>query len=173
MIYRLRCPDCSGKFSHEGEDFPNYCPLCGSFCGIPDDGFVPTKVNIGTEFGKSGDVAYRMLEQSSADNAERMGDPTLKVTNLKDNLREGDVAAMPAQPSKEYQAIVKDMQQAPDWSGVAPGGLSTQDVIGLANQGRKSGSGATALRAIQGGAGAAPPSVAGGTLKGNFGGGIG
>jgi len=172
MIYRLRCPDCGGKFTHEGDDFPNYCALCGAFCGIPDDGFVPSKVTISTPLGRSGDATYRMLEESSARNAEMMGDPSLKVTNLKDNLREGDVAAMPPQPSKEYKTIVSDMQQNPGFSGVAPGGLSTQDVIGLANQGRKSGSGATALRAIQGGGGAAP-SAAGGTLKGNFGGGIG
>ena len=168
MIYRLRCPDCSGKFSHEGEDFPNYCPLCGSYCGI-DPEFVPTKMNIGTALGASGDVAYRALEASSAAHAEVTGNPDLKITNLKDNLREGDVAAMPAKPSKEYQDIVKDMQQQPDWSGVAPGGLSTADVLGLANQGRRSGSGATALQAIQGGKGVAV-SAAGGSLKGSFGG---
>lgn len=166
MRYRLRCPDCAGKFLHEGEDFPRFCPLCGANCGADED-FVPSQVNIGTVKGQAGDIAFRAYEAASIARAEAAGDPSLKVTDMKDNLREGDVAAKVPQPSKEYTQAVEALG-AQNWQG-APGGLSTADVVSLAKAGARQGTGAPVLGAIQGGKGV-PVQAASASARGNWGG---
>lgn len=133
---------------------------------------MPPLVSIGTHKGKAVDLTYRQLEKSSEVRAEMAGDPSLKVTNLKDNLREGDVAAFAPQPSKEYQSQVEAMAAATGqgishWQS-APMGASTSQVLSYAKSGPdRQSTGAGVLAAIQGGNGMPPPVPA---LKGKWGG---
>lgn len=170
MIYRLRCTDCGDSFRHDGDEFPNFCPICGADQRVPDPDFVPSQVNIGTIKGKIVDKTFRDYSDATIAHAEQMGDPSLKVTDMKDNLREGDVAAKVPQPSQQYQQITADMQGA--GFGHAPGGIGVADALALAKAGQRSGTGAAALKAIQGGRGT-PIQAASTTAKGNWGGGFG
>jgi hypothetical protein len=47
----------------------------------------------GSAISRATDHTYRLLETSTAERAAALNAPSLKVTDLKDNLREGDVAA--------------------------------------------------------------------------------
>jgi hypothetical protein len=122
-VLKLRCPDCGHKWRWPGDqDLPGHCPKNGCNLSVPDPDFVPSKMNIGTVTGKSGDWAYDKLVADSearaeaalpaieqqlrdagipADQAQRMATQQaseLKVSNMHDNMREGDVAAMPSNP---------------------------------------------------------------------------
>ncbi len=122
---------------------------------------MPPLVSIGTHKGKAVDLTYRQLEESSNFRAEMAGDPSLKITNLKDNLREGDVAAIAPQPSKEYRDIVKGLeeaagQQSNNWQMGGQGLVS--EALAYAHSGPDSRStGAGVLAAIQETTGAPPP----------------
>ena len=148
--YTVQCPDCGDKYSfvlERGEAWPNFCAHCGSFVGT-DDSFVPSQMNIGTVKGKAADKTFREYSDATIAQAEAMGDPNIKVTNMKDNLREGDVAAVAPQPSKEYQQIVAGMGDYNPWHA-SIGGISTADALQLTKNGRERGTGAVAIGAIQ------------------------
>lgn len=170
ILYKLQCPECGEKFRWEGENFPDFCPRCQAYVGV-DPNFVPSRLNIGgSALAKSAEATYRALEQSSEVRAEMAGDPSLKITNMRDNLREGDVAAIMPQPSKTYRDAVAGMDYNP-WSGGI--GVDTNQALALAKQGGMSGTGRVVLETIQGGALPKAPNVqqslAG--LKAGFGGG--
>jgi hypothetical protein len=136
---------------------------------------LPGSFSIGTAKSKSVDAVYRDIERASEVRAEAAGDPSLKVTNMKDNLREGDVAAMPPQPSKEYQTQVAAASEMAGgfshWQNGPMGGANTEQVLQLARAGNKQGTGARALQAIQsarGGGASAPANVGG--MRAGFGG---
>lgn len=102
------CPDCGNTFSflhlNADEPPPDYCAKCGSFMGDDPTPLPAAPAIIGPK-AKSIDETYRQLEESSAARAEAAGDPSLKITDLKDNLREGDVAAVaPNNPVTQYAA---------------------------------------------------------------------
>ncbi len=148
--YTLQCPDCGEKFSvllDRGDPLPNFCQACGSYVGSDPD-FVPSQMNIGTVKGKAADKTFREYSDATIAQAEAMGDPNIKVTNMKDNLREGDVAAMAPQPSKEYQQTVAAMGDYNPWQANI-GGISTADALQLTKNGRERGTGAVAIGAIQ------------------------
>lgn len=104
---QYECPECGGrfKFLHHPDDEPppDYCPRCGAFVG--DDAtpvFVPQAPHIERSIRSTADKVYRQMEDASYANAELAGEITgdgasdhaaLKVTNLQDYLRPGDVAA--------------------------------------------------------------------------------
>ena len=111
--FQIRCPGCRKAFPWDPAiDLPERCPLKG--CGyvavrrdpeVDEDGVIVIAAPfIGSAKTKATDACYRELETSSAARAElaaqMAGVPVsemshLKVTNLKDNTREGEVAAMP------------------------------------------------------------------------------
>lgn len=167
MILTVQCPECGDKFSlklNKGDPLPDYCSHCGAYVG-PDEHFVPTKMNIGSALGKSGDQVYRQMEDASAVRAEAAGDPSLKITNMKDNLREGDVAAIAPQPSKEYQQQVQALKQGnPEFS---PWQANVAGQLAMVKSGPDRTTGARALTAIQGARGGPPAPT---TLQGNWGG---
>jgi len=121
VVYKLQCPDCGQQYRlkvENGEGLPDFCPKCGSYVGGDPD-FVPSKVTIRSALGKSGDQTYRMIEQSSEVRAQMAGDPSLKVTNIKDNLREGDVAAIPVKNAvTEYQQAAQEAFGAQQWAAM-------------------------------------------------------
>ena len=149
ILLVIRCPECTEKFRlPKGDKWPDFCPHCGTFVGT-DPSFVPDRLNIGTSKGKAADATFRQIEAASIERAEAAGDPNLKITDMNDNLRAGDVAAKSGQPSQAYQeqcaAIEAKAEFLPNVQGLA----------GLAKQG-PGGDGSYALAAIQGGS---PPTV--------------
>jgi hypothetical protein len=111
--FQIRCPGCRKPFPWDPAiELPERCPLKG--CGyvakkrdpeVDEDGVIVIAAPfIGSAKTKATDSCYRELETSSAARAELAaqvaGVPVsemshLKVTNLKDNTREGEIAAMP------------------------------------------------------------------------------
>jgi hypothetical protein len=106
----FKCPYCSHNFWHDlslGPE-PEVCPICNNtgeaepeeIKKIPE-GF--TGPRLSSERAKLVDKSYRQIEEGSnqrAEIAKSMGldddsANAIKITNMRDNLREGDVAAMP------------------------------------------------------------------------------
>lgn len=100
---RLRCGLCRDTFSWEPRSgWPMYCPKCGEYIGMDgkDDvvmPFISQAKNLGA------DRVYRDMEQKSEIRAQLASERTglsaaevshLKVTNLRDNQRTGDVPAI-------------------------------------------------------------------------------
>lgn len=109
-----QCPDCEGTFSFlhtvtDGveEPPPSYCALCGSYVGAEATA-LPSNFRVGSTRAKSSDRTYRAMEDASDARAQMMADQTgldksefshTKITNLRDNLRQGDQAAkLPPNP---------------------------------------------------------------------------
>lgn len=101
---RLRCTVCREYFPWDPtKGWPEDCPVNHCYIGMGDRDdvvlpFISQKQNLGA------DRVYRDMEQKSALRAkiaqEQYGLSSedaaqLKMTNMRDNLREGDVAAMP------------------------------------------------------------------------------
>lgn len=72
---------------------PHFCPTCGRDLSrlpletIPGGGHIG-----GSAIAKGVDLTYRLVEESSEERARLAGNTAMKVTNMKDHLREGDVA---------------------------------------------------------------------------------
>ena len=162
-VLKIRCPDCGGTFRWPGEDdLPNHCPLCAAYVGGDPD-FVPTRMNIGTVKGRAADITYRQMEDASIARAEASGNPADKMTNMKDNLREGDTAAMPVN-----NIVTQTAEMYGSNYFQAAGMVDVAGALAGAGQGRERGNGGVVLRAIQGGRASPAPT----TIKGSFGGGV-
>lgn len=150
--HRYRCPDCRGTFLWEPAlQLPDYCPLCGSFVGIDRSGdFTPKAPAIGKPHD-SAEAVYRAMEASSIERAKMAAEITgvpesetahMKMTDMKDNLRVGDVAAitrpnptstfMQQNPSAVSQAQIAGAQYAANTrSGPYPGaGNHAREMVG-------------------------------------------
>lgn len=101
MSYKFRTFGCSGdddvpphdfQLMVEDGEYPRFCPKCGAeFEGEPE--VIPGGGHIGgSAIQRTVDGMYREIERGSAERAELAGAPSLKVTNMRDHLREGDVA---------------------------------------------------------------------------------
>lgn len=114
MAVKLKCPGCKSAFPWDTTaGWPRFCPLC-SYDTSMDDNPEVAAPHIGTLKGKSGDQVYRQMEQASERRVEAAAEmagvdksemSSLKITNLRDNLRTGDIAAMP---------VVNDVSRAID-----------------------------------------------------------
>lgn len=98
---RLQCPECGHRFFAVSM-FPDCCPGCGYVYDLPDDNVISMPA-IRTAVATSVDQVYRDMERSSEVRAEQAaqmaGVPVadmsgLKLTNLKDNTRYGEIAAV-------------------------------------------------------------------------------
>ncbi len=130
------CPDCGGKFRylHHPNDAPppDECQLCGASMVDPAPVFEPAAPAIGTYKGKSPDQVYRQMETASEARTELMAQHVpgasasdfshTKVTDLHDNLREGDIAAKYSAPPNYVQEFMK-LNPAPG-GGSAVGGYT-------------------------------------------------
>lgn len=105
MALVVRCPECRKKFSWKsGTDLPDDCPLCGAYVGsdrADDEITMPAILGRRT---KVVDQVYRDMEKGSEHRmslaAEAAGGipadyASLKITDMRDNLRAGEIAAMP------------------------------------------------------------------------------
>jgi hypothetical protein len=111
--FQIRCPGCRKAFPWDPAiDLPERCPLKG--CGyvskkrepeVDEDGVIVIAAPfLRSHVMKANDGVYRELERSSEVRAQMAADMAgvpvsemshLKVTNIRDNTRPGEVAAMP------------------------------------------------------------------------------
>ena len=101
---KLRCPFCRGAFPWEAAlPFPKVCPLCAEEIGIPDRGEVIQMPSLRSARTKATDKTYRDIEVGSEVRVDRAAELTgstkedmaaLKITNMNDNMRQGDIASM-------------------------------------------------------------------------------
>lgn len=124
------CPDCEGQFTtltDDREGPPRFCQCCGNDMSA-DPEVIPYFSRVGKSANQTLDKTYRAMESASIARAEEaasmMNVPVsemshIKMTNMRDNVREGDTSYI-APPSQE-QAIMRN--------GVAP--ASSADVAAL------------------------------------------
>lgn len=167
IVRTFECEACSRRFDvyQERDELPpDACPFCPASEESTITGPIPSTTAIGERrISKSVDATYRAAEEGSQIRAEAFDDPAMKITNMKDNLRQGEVAAIT--PSNVVSQFVggqyTDGQQHSFWgAGGAPGapssvnpGMTTQALVRQAAMQRAPGEeapGASALRAIQG-----------------------
>lgn len=137
MAMKLRCPFCRGAFPWEAsKDWPKHCPLCDEEIGIPDRGDVIQMPSLRSARMKMNDQVFRDMEKGSEQRVQMASELTgastaemssLKITNLKDNQRAGDIAAI------ESDAAMERIKQAAPKStiGFAEGGQAFTE--GIAN----------------------------------------
>jgi hypothetical protein len=111
---KLRCPFCRQAFPWEAAlPFPRVCPLCTEEIGIPDRGEVIQMPSLRSAKTKAVDKTYRDMESGSEVRAQIGAEVTggtkedmaaLKITDMADNMRAGDIAA------KEADAAMKRLQ---------------------------------------------------------------
>lgn len=112
--YRAVCPGCGGKFPWNPIlGLPKLCPLPGCDYRMasdrPDDDIVMPSI---AKARQAIDGVYRAMEEGSIHRmqvAKEMGvegAETLKITNMRDNVRPGEISAMPlpANPVSERMA---------------------------------------------------------------------
>lgn len=90
ILFEYECTDCGEVFEHlkmRSDEPDPTCPIC---LALSKKNF--TTVNIGTNKGRAVDEAYRIHEQNTG------------MTDMKDNLREGDVAVPNLSPALQAQA---------------------------------------------------------------------
>ncbi len=128
---KLRCSSCLDAFPWDvAKGFPRFCPLCGE----PDDSednpeVAAPHVSAGMAKNRlqSANQTYRDMEDGSALRAQlaesETGDDSsgLKITNLKDNVRQGDTIAMdlPSNPVSQVMAQAPQNFGWRDASGAA------------------------------------------------------
>lgn len=103
---RYRCPSCTTVFPYDHHpsvalDPVRFCPKCG-FDQEMDPALVTP--HIGRSIGKNTDDMYRQME-AGAEFRAQLGQEVhgmdsseaanMKITDMRDNLREGDMAAVP------------------------------------------------------------------------------
>jgi hypothetical protein len=133
-------------------EHPKFCPQCG-FSVDQRSKPRPSKVSIGgSAIGKSVDGMYRHLEETSAVRAAAVNNPNLKITNMKDRLREGDVAAvMPNNSVTRFMQVAEQSNIRYGFGGGSVGAPAFQSSTPLpVPQNTWTGPGHEALAAIQG-----------------------
>lgn len=138
VIRTYRCDNGGEGDPHEFEimlasgEQPKFCPQCG--CEVGDIAPIPAKISIGgSPIARATDMTYRALERSSAARAAELDAPELKITNLSDNLREGDVAAkMPVNTVSQFSEEVKTKYGIDymNWGGGMAGGRVAPNISG-------------------------------------------
>ncbi len=115
ILRSYRCPECEGvfEFLHHPSDEPppSHCPLCGKDVSKKKKTRLASQINkppsIKTVVSKSADSVYRSLETSAETRRQEAAallgvDPSklngMKTTNMKDNMRIGDMSHVPASP---------------------------------------------------------------------------
>jgi hypothetical protein len=124
---RYRCPECSGTFEFfhhpnvEEDPAPRYCPLCGFDSHADEEkpygGVIEAPHVRNVPVVKGGDNTYEAMVQASETNAVAAAEmagvdasemSNMKITDMKDNLREGDDAV-----AVDSTPVAQVMQQAP------------------------------------------------------------
>lgn len=106
-MFNYRCRDCGAVFEHlkmHLEDADPGCPVCAARTDA-----MPARVNIKTNKSRAIDITQRIAEEDYG------------MTNMRDNLREGDIAAYdPPAPKPEHaKAVDSFWQSSPELISVA------------------------------------------------------
>lgn len=126
-MFDYECGDCGARFEHlkMSRDEPDpECPGCAALARK-----MPPLVSIGTNKGRAVDIAQAEVE-------------SMGFTNMKDNLREGDVAAPNLSPP--MQAAVKNF-----WGGGAVPALGGKNMLAVGRAALAEGGGANPLTQLQ------------------------
>lgn len=103
VIFKFRCPDCGEVFKQPAKPDWEFCPACGTELISSKGEIVMPALQFGA--GKVADKVYRDMENASIERAETaasmFGAPAsefsdMKITNLRDNTKVGEAAAIPA-----------------------------------------------------------------------------
>jgi hypothetical protein len=143
MACVLKCPECRGKFPWDPtKPHPKTCPLCDHYIGIDradDDVVMPAFLSGKT---KRVDMVYDSMVRGSEMRAEKVAndyggskaESGMVMTNMRDGMREGDIAAPPVN-----NAITQFMDQTKVGGFQGDGlGYSSQVATGFApNQGAR------------------------------------
>lgn len=135
------------------DEHPRFCPHCG-FAVDQRSKPRPSKVSIGgSAVARAVDMTYRSLEEGSAQRAAAVNNPQLKITNMKDRLREGDVAAV--LPNNSVTQFMGVAEQANIKYGFGGGSMGRHVSLNMASpspvpQNAFTGPGHVSLSAIQG-----------------------
>jgi hypothetical protein len=114
----IRCPFCKTKFRWlaETEPYPKDCPECNAYVGhdrADSDVVVPNILAFAT---RCQDGVYKAMEKASEERVYQAAEmagcdvsemSSLKITNMRDNMREGDIAAIPVnnEVTRQMEAI--------------------------------------------------------------------
>lgn len=94
-----RCTDCEHEFKHFHMDREEPAPPCPN-CAVGGLVKVPGLFSIGTNKGRAIDYAQKMAEEDYG------------LTNMRDNMRPGDVAAMGPPPEQTAEREAREQQVA-------------------------------------------------------------
>lgn len=132
MAFALKCPECRRSFKWDpNKCWPEQCPLCKAMMEelSPDNVIaIPAFLSAKT---RSVDKVYRDTEAASIHRMEQAAAvagcdvsemSALKVTNMRDNLREGDIAHVP---------VVNDVTRAMDAINARGGKFGWQGATGV------------------------------------------
>jgi len=112
----------------------------------------------GSAIARSTDQVYRQLEESSAARAAELNAPSLKITNLRDDVRVGDIAAKALPVSAEFAHFTREREALglpamQGWGGgfaaAAGGGRMAPRIPGPSPQQSFAGPGHIAMAGIQ------------------------
>lgn len=163
VIRTYACNSAGTGEEHEFEvklksgEHPKFCPVCG-YAVDQRSKPRPKKMSLGgSALARSVDRTYRSLEETSAQRAAAMNNPGLKITDMKDRLREGDVAAvMPHNSVTNFMDTANHHNIRYGWGGGSMGTPAFHNASPLpVPQNTWTGPGHVSLSAIQGESGRA------------------
>lgn len=120
---RYQCPECSYEFNYdhhpsiEADPCPRYCAHCGFDTAAEDYDPALVMPHIGQPIRQNVDGMHRAMEEGAEFRAEQAREQfgldqqqanAMKLTDMKDNLREGDTGDMPVKND-----VTKVMEIAP------------------------------------------------------------
>lgn len=149
------CPDCNGSFKQlidrSCEQPPRFCALCG-FDTQSELQEGVSSPHLAKTIGKATDGMYRAMEEGAQFRADIAREnfgldaeqaSALKMTNMKDNLREGDTSDMPVN-----NPVSQTMEAAPSGMFGFQGGAGL-GYSGAVSQGPHPNAGAHAQQAVR------------------------
>jgi hypothetical protein len=151
LICRVyECPSCSQRYElvqNRDEGSPDECPKCGVSYAAPVL-HVPGGFHLrNSDKVRAIEDPVRAYMEHTVKLAEEHNNPSLKVTNMRDNVRQGETYAMSVpKPSQEYQQMMAGGMSPAFGAGAGSGGgdsISPQQLI-------------AGVRADGGGVGATP-----------------
>jgi hypothetical protein len=134
MGVRLRCPECRETFPWDtNKPWPVHCPICRYDVSLPpgDEVVMPFISTSGKT--KAADNVYKAMEAGSQVRAEAASEMTgqpvsefsdLKITNMRDNLKQGEMAIAPVNNSVTQQMDAMKSRGMPVGFGTNGAGFS-------------------------------------------------
>lgn len=160
MAYIFRTYGCDSGGEAEEHTFelmqssdegpPKFCPKCGNAIDPEIEAVPGTHAIGGSNIVKGVDMTWKLLQESGEERAEITGNPNFKITDMKDHLREGDVAAMlPRNSVTNFMDSASQMGVNYGFGGGGAMGLQTSNPTPVPTTGY-TGPGHVALAGIQG-----------------------